>query len=410
MTTTTVRPHSAGLRGAHGARSLLAWASLLVAVALLAAGGVPSDPPSALADLAALLMVTVGVLLMTRVGSNPVGWLLWLTGLMLAASLGFDGLASAGVMLLGPVAAVTWLAWAGAMTSQLPFLLAAGLLPLVFPTGRLLSPRWRIVVALAIAAGTLELLATAIGPGSNDTYPPGVANPILVTGQPGAVISALFGVGQDLGGALMVLGIAAVVVRFRRASGVERQQMKWFTFAAVATVAALGVAVALNSTSGEAPSIVDNTAWTATFAGVVLLPVAIGMAVLRYHLYEIDRIISRTVGWAVVTVVTVAVFSIGVVGLQALLAGLTQGQTLAVAASTLLAFALFQPVRRQVQRAVDRRFDRARYDGERIALAFGERLRAGTGLEAAGEELTATARAAVHPRSAILWLRGEARS
>lgn len=130
-----------------------------------------------------------------------------------------------------------------------------------------------------------------------------------------------------------------------------------------------------------------------------------GVAILRYRLYEIDRLISRTIGWAIVTGLLVAVFAGAVVGLQALLAGFTQGQTLAVAASTLVAFALFQPVRRQVQRAVDRRFDRARYDAERTAGAFADRLRDETDIETVTADLTATTRAALAPAGLGIWIR-----
>ncbi len=132
---------------------------------------------------------------------------------------------------------------------------------------------------------------------------------------------------------------------------------------------------------------------------------AIGIAILRYHLYDIDRIISRTVSWAVITAMLVAVFVGGVLGLQAALAGVTQAQTLAVAASTLLAFALFQPIRGRVQRAVDRRFDRARYDSQRTVDAFADRLRSNVDLESLGTSLSATAADAVRPTSAWVWLR-----
>ena len=135
------------------------------------------------------------------------------------------------------------------------------------------------------------------------------------------------------------------------------------------------------------------------------VPAAIAVAVLRYRLYEIDRIISRTLSWATVTGVLLVVFAGLVVGLQALLSGVTQGQTLAVAASTLAAFALFQPVRRRVQRAVDRRFDRARYDSERTAAAFAERLRTEVDLEAVAGDLTGSVERALRPSTLGLWLK-----
>jgi hypothetical protein len=134
------------------------------------------------------------------------------------------------------------------------------------------------------------------------------------------------------------------------------------------------------------------------------MPLAIGVAILRYRLYDIDRIVSRTLSWALISAVLLAVFGAVVVGLQAALTDVTQGETLAVAASTLVAFALFQPLRRRVQGAVDRRFDRARYDAERTAAAFAERLRDEVDLATLTGELQATVAAAVRPREAAVWL------
>jgi len=139
---------------------------------------------------------------------------------------------------------------------------------------------------------------------------------------------------------------------------------------------------------------------------LLALPVAIGVAILRYRLYDIDRIISRTIGWTLVSGLLVTAFAIVVVGLQATLAGVTQGDTLAVAASTLVAFALFQPVRRTVQRTVDRRFDRARYDAQRTADAFAERLRTEVDLDVLAAELERTVAGTVRPTAASLWLPG----
>jgi 4-amino-4-deoxy-L-arabinose transferase-like glycosyltransferase len=135
-----------------------------------------------------------------------------------------------------------------------------------------------------------------------------------------------------------------------------------------------------------------------------LIPVAIGIAVLRYHLYDIDRLISRTVSWSLVTAGVVAVFALLVVGLQAALAGFTQGETVAVALSTIVAAALFQPARRRVQQAIDRRFDRGRYDANLTAAAFAERLRNDLDLDAVTNELHTTVGLAVRPTTAGIWL------
>jgi divalent metal cation (Fe/Co/Zn/Cd) transporter len=165
----------------------------------------------------------------------------------------------------------------------------------------------------------------------------------------------------------------------------------------IATVAAYALRT-------DGPPIAQSTTLVA-YAGILLMPIAIGVAVLRYRLYEIDRIISRTIGWALVTGVLVAVFAGTVVGLQAILTGFTQGQTLAVAASTLIAFVLFQPVRRRVQSVVDRRFNRARYDAEGTAAAFAERQRDQVDIAGLKVDLTGTIDSALHPRALGVWIR-----
>ena len=196
---------------------------------------------------------------------------------------------------------------------------------------------------------------------------------------------------------------AAVATRYRRGSRVERQQIKWLL--ATALVGAIAFPAAFVSEIAGFPDAVGNVAIVVGFLGLVALPVAIAFAILRYRLYDIDRIISRTIGWAIVTALLVTVFAGAVVLLQATLAPFTQENTLAVAASTLVAFALFQPLRRRVQRAVDRRFDRARYDGERMVEAFAERLRDHVDLPTLRASLLTTTDSAVRPREAGLWLR-----
>jgi hypothetical protein len=195
------------------------------------------------------------------------------------------------------------------------------------------------------------------------------------------------------------VGLAA---RYRAAGQVERLQLRWFFSSVVLTALALslvaaGVAVD-DAALGELPLVAFALAGT-------MVPIAIGIAILRHHLYDLDRIISRTIGWTVVSGALVGLFGVAVVGLQAVLTGITQGQTLAVAASTLLAFALFQPIRRRVQTTVDRRFDRARYDAEQIVTVFSDRLRHQLDLQALGSEVGRVASASVRPQSVALWLR-----
>ena len=180
------------------------------------------------------------------------------------------------------------------------------------------------------------------------------------------------------------------------------QQLKWLLAAAAVAAVALPLCVP----SDPATRATSRTSLVVRASSpVAACPSRSAIAILRYRLYEIDRIVSRTIGWAIVTGILVAVFAGLVVGLQAILAPVTDENTLAVAASTLVAFALFQPVRRRVQRAVDRRFDRARYDGERTAAAFGERLRDEVDLAGLETDLAATVGLALRPGATGVWLR-----
>jgi hypothetical protein len=178
--------------------------------------------------------------------------------------------------------------------------------------------------------------------------------------------------------------------------------MRWLVASLCAIVASVVLGLVVTVILGEAGA---EIAWLPVIVAYPTLPLAVYIAVSRYRLYEIDRIVSRTVGWAVITGLLLVVFAVGVVSLQALLAGVTQGQTLAVAGSTVLAFGLFQPVRRRVQRMVDRRFDRARYDAERTAARFAERLRDKVELDGVEEELTTTVAGALRPSGVGLWIR-----
>jgi hypothetical protein len=204
----------------------------------------------------------------------------------------------------------------------------------------------------------------------------------------------------------LILAITAVIVRFRRSGGIERAQLKWFVGATFAVGALLTLGFAdggldVGLAAGTSPTIFDVLA----VASLSLPAIAVGAAILRYHLFEIDRIISRTLSWTVVTGLLGAVFVGIVVGLQALSANVSGSNTLAVAASTLVVAALFQPLRRRVQGAVDRRFNRARYDAQRTTDAFAAQLRDEVDLARLRVALVDTVEEAVRPASASVWLR-----
>src|SRR4051794_38953540 len=232
--------------------------------------------------------------------------------------------------------------------------------------------------------------ATPLGSGSlpNPFHVPGL-EPVTALLGAFASWSSLIGFGAAL---------LAVVIRYRRGDALRRQQLKWLI--PVALVAGIAFPVAFISPVQA----LGDIAFVIGTLSLLAFPIVIAIAVLRYRLYEIDRIISRTIGWAIISGVLAGTFAAAVVGLQALLAGQTQGQTAAVAASPLAAFALSQPVRRRVQRAVDRRFDRARYDAQRTADAFTERLRDEVELHALTGELERTVMTSMRPSSAAVWL------
>ena len=386
------------------------WALALVfmAIALLTTR---SDGPNggllfAVAGVLAVLpAVTVGTILVARLPGNRIGWLLLVGGLLFAASGGVSGLADFGLNVHpGSVPGAVWLAWLSGWIA-VPVVVAVVYLPLLFPTGRLLSARWRsVAVAGAVAAvvGSVQSAFTAFTPG---TYPPAAQNPLTVSGSIGDLLSLAGTVAVIVMIAVVFLAPASLVVRYRRAIGVERQQLKWF--AAVIAIAGPALAIAILSSGATSGIIADvsNAAWGIAVITLALLPVAIGVAVLRYRLYEIDRLISRSISWAVVTLTLGGVFVAVILVTQALIAPVTGSNELAVAGSTLLVFALFQPLRRRVQRLVDRRFNRDRYDAERTVAAFVSRLRDDVDLQQLRGEILATVARTVEPASISLWLR-----
>jgi hypothetical protein len=340
--------------------------------------------------------VVVGALLAARVPANPVGLLLLGSGVSLAGTIAAGSIASVVAQEGGgPTEVLAVALVVNEIGFVIPIVIVLIGIPLIFPDGRLLSSRWRWVIVLAVAALVADLLSQVLMPGAiNDTE---VQNPFAPPGFEG-LAEAL----DSFASWTSVVGfgsaVLALVLRYRRGDAVQRHQVKWLV--AVAVVAGVAFPIAFLEPSG----VVSNVAFFVGLVALFALPCAIGVAVLRYRLYEIDRLISRTIGWTIISGVLVAAFAILVVGLQAVLANQTQGQTLAVAASTLAAFALFQPVRGRVQAAVDRRFDRARYDAQRTADAFAERLRDEVELGALADELEGTVRAAIRPSVVGLWL------
>lgn len=380
----------------------------LVIVLSLVAGCILSAP-SGFGLLWFVPYAGVGALLAIRRPSSPIGWLLMALGWAFAlVTLTLDATPdqfAAGT--LAPQVAI--LASVTANQGTLGFFLLA-LLAIIFPSGRFPTGRWGAVARIAAGIALACVLVGFVMPrinvnlwsGSTGTV---VRNPLAILPDlpfwalltPDSVVLPVV--------ALMGTAIVSLFLRFRRAVGVERQQLKWITAAlGFVVVAVLGGFVTGILVPAAAQS---GVVWLGAVVAFPCVPVAIGLAVLRYRLYEIDRLVSRTIGWAFTTGAIAALFGALAVGLQGLLAPLTAGNGLAVAASTLTAVALFQPLRRRVQRVVDRRFNRARYDAERTVADFTARLRDQVELRAIQADVLASVDGSLRPARASLWVRGE---
>jgi hypothetical protein len=336
---------------------------------------------------------TVGLLLALRPGGGRMGAIL-LVGSAVFAAVPF-GYMFAGTMAirnpLDPVANV--LVLLGPALVPLGYALILPVVSLVFPDGRLPSRRWRWPTRAALGAVVAAAILIAFTPAEIlDILP---WNPLAIDALPvwvWALAGPLGGVGTVL---ISVLGVAAVVSRYRRGAGVERQQLRWFVAAVLLAVVPITV-----SPLGGGP-----LAFLLAVFGLLLVPVSVWIAVTRYRLYEIDRLISRGLSWAVVSGSLLAVYAGAVLMLQTMLGDVIGGQTVAVAGSTLLAAALFQPLRRRVQTAVDHRFNRARYDAERTTTDFAERLRDEVDLATVSGDIVGVVDTALHPSTIGVWIR-----
>jgi hypothetical protein len=361
-----------------------------------------------------LLFPIAGIVIATRQPANPIGWILLAIGAGWGLLAGATGYADYGIRLhpgslpaADVAAALTLTVWAPPVGLTGTFLL------LLFPDGRLPGRRWRWVAVVAAAATCACVAGGLLDPDVLDegAYA-GTRNPMGV--------DALSGVAAVLDYAVLVLAVAMVVsatslvVRFRRAGRVEREQVKWL--AAAAGVSAgiylvdLCIAVAV---SGSGPEPVWRLVLDNVFVlSLGLIPVAIGIAVLRYRLYEIDVIIRRTLVYALLVSTLAVLYFAGVFGIQAAVRSVSgQSGTLAVTVSTLLVAAAFQPLRARIQRAVDHRFYRGRYDAARTLESFSERLREQVEIEAVSGEVVAVVRQTLQPAHVSLWLRSpEAKS
>jgi hypothetical protein len=365
---------------------------LVVLQVLNSAAGLGSAPL-----LAALLaFAVVGGLVASRQPRNPVGWLLLAVAVCMTVQLVGESYAryalitAPGSLLDGLYAAwVQWI-WFGVVA------ILAIFLPLYFPTGRLLSPRWRPFVWAGIAYLSLAVIGNALQPGPQEWLAglKPMRNPVVFLPSAKPLLDLLLAL-SALGLLPGICGaIAALVVRFRRSRGIERQQLKWFTYAA-----------ALAPLPFLVYEVVPGVFQLLLALILPLVPISVGIAILRYRLYEIDRIINRTLVYGLLTAILGLCYVAGSL-LFVLVAGVgADPPSWLVAAATLAAAAVFRPARRRIQAAVDRRFNRRRYNAAKTIEAFSARLRDELDLDTLSAELLAVVDQTVEPTRASLWLR-----
>jgi peptidoglycan/LPS O-acetylase OafA/YrhL len=370
-----------------GRRSRLVWALLGLTVVLLASslviaftGGEAWNQKFATIPVV-ITFAVVGALVAARTG-NRLGWLF-----MFAAMAGAISLVVEAYAARVPADRLPGAAWAGwiftivlGMVGTLFFLV-----PLLFPDGRPPSRRWRPVVWVAIIGGLVQMVTVALSDANFTNNFPKLRDPVTVV----APLGTAYNQAELIGILVLLAGVISMIVRFRRSGTDERLQLKWFLYASA--VAAVVIFVA---------SWLTNDPLLEFEVVFPLFPAAVGVAILKYRLYDIDRLISRTLSYAIVTGLLVGLYA-GLVLLATEVLSITS--PVAVAAATLVAAALFRPLRRRVQHVVDRRFNRVRYDADQTVAAFAARLQEGAALDAVRSDLLTVVNTAVEPAHLSIW-------
>jgi hypothetical protein len=385
----------------------LAWAVWVVTVSLVAGAlvlGLANRPVAPLVEVPLHIIpptfATLGALISSRRPRNVMGWIFLATGVLSGVQISSGQYATIALASDGPAlpggALAAWLA----MLAQNSFPVCILFLVLLFPDGRLPSRRWRPlawVMGLFLAA---TLVVGALSPGPFPEFS-SASNPLGVeAAKPSGAVLIAGGLG---GLACVVATMLSVIVRFYFSRGEERLQLKWFTYAAVVGIS---TPLLLSTLVPAVFRVVGPFAWTLAFLS---LPVSAGVAILRYRLYEIDRVINRTLVYGSLTAMLVLVYVGCVVGLQHVLRALTGEESqLAIVASTLVVAALFNPFRRRVQSFIDRRFYRRKYDARKTLEAFSARLREETDLDELGGDLVGVVRETMQPEHVSLWLHPDA--
>jgi hypothetical protein len=400
----------------------LLWTAVALQVVLVPLGilfDVLNNPSSSLGlgfvvDAAAgaasiLTFPAVGALIFLRRPEHPIGWLFCVTNLGWAIN-NFAGpyakyalIVNPGVVPGGRLAAWVYF-WPGPVSVALLVLLF-----LLFPDGRPLSPRWRLVAWLTVGYAAVSAVTLAFAPGPiDDTIGFDVVNPAGIPGPFGHVVALLAGITQPLTVPLLVVALISLALRQQRARGQERQQLKWFTSALILYIILVGTDTTLFLYYKSASAL---PGWASTFNAVaitsdILIPISAGIAILRHRLYDIDVIINRTLVYGALTASLVLLYFGGVVALQYVFRAFAGSESqLAVVVSTLAIAALFNPLRHRIQGFIDRRFYRRKYDAARTLEEFGSRLREETNLDSLRDHLVEVVRETMQPAHVSLWMR-----
>jgi hypothetical protein len=366
-----------------------------------------NEPSSSFRDMVVLSLLllafsTVGALVASRRPENPIGWLfcsgalVWILG-----ELALEYAVYALITAPGALPAGAWMMWFGTWARGIGWFLIVAFLLLLFPTGRLPSPRWRLVLWGAIGYMGMFTLVVWLSPVLPDTRLAFVHNPLGLEIEIVNVLVELLYLTIPL---LLVAGGMAVIVRFRRSRGDERQQLKWFAYAVGVMVVTFAIWFSLEVAGFVA---IGSLTFIVPLAG---LPIAAGVAILKYRLYDIDLIINRTLVYGALTVMLALVYLGGVATTQTIfrvLTGQEQQPQLVVVVSTLVIAALVNPLRRRIQAFIDRRFYRKKYDAAKTLEAFSSKLREETDLDALNAELVGVVRETMQPAHVALWLRPE---
>jgi hypothetical protein len=403
----------------HRTAAWLAWLLCALSLILTAAGlwlfnlnlshpGTPVYEPWLDNSLSALSYAPIGALVASRRPANPVGWLVCLYGFVIALSYIcaeyaiYTLLAAPGSLPAG--GALVWItSW------SLPIIIGLTMLPLLlFPTGRLPSKRWRWLAWLTAAWMLVTVVTGAFSSGALMGVLGPIENPLGIDGLTGVYTRLLLFVSPLLTAAAAF----SLLVRLRRAVGAERQQIKWFAYAAVATVSGTTLAYIIPLMMGT-PTWFKQAGFVFNVVFVPAIPVSVGIAILRYRLYDIDLLINRTLVYGALTATLLAVYFGVVAAMQVVFRALTsqeQQSQLAVVVSTLAIAALFNPLRTRIQSFIDRRFYRRKYDAAKTLEIFSARLRDETNLDTLSEELIGAVKETMQPEHVSLWLRPGTRS